>query len=84
LHSQGLCNTERLRAVAEKNQELLKESHKTQLHNQLLVKCVGELTAVCKRKELFLEKLRHCVQTADKITDIPFPPVEQVSISATF
>ncbi len=82
LHSQDLRNTERLKAVAEKNHELSTESHKTQLHNQLLIKCIGELTAVCKRKESLLEQLRRCIQAADKVTDIPLPPVEQVGILA--
>lgn len=74
----NLRTNARLSAVAEKNKELSAESHKTQLRNQLLMKCVGELTAISKRKDGTIGQLRHCIQHAEKLTDIPLPPVEQV------
>ena len=74
----NLRTNARLSAAAEKNKELSTESHKTQLRNQLLMKCVGELTAISKRKDGTIGQLRHCIQHAEKLTDIPLPPVEQV------
>ena len=47
--------------------------------NHMLMKCVAELSTVCKHKKATLEELRHCIQTADKLTDVPLPPVEQVA-----
>ena len=82
LQSQNLCSTERLRAVSEKNQELSDQSQKMHEHNDLLIKCIGELSVVCKRKEATLQQLRHCIQTADTLSDIPLPPVEQVGFYA--
>jgi len=78
LQLQNLRTNERLSASAEKNKELSAESQRMQLHNQLLMKCVGELTAITKRKEGTIEQLRHCIQNAEKLTDIPLPPTEQV------
>lgn len=78
LQLQNLRTNERLSASAEKNKDLSAESQKIQLHNQLLMKCVGELTAITKRKERTIEQLRHCIQNAEKLTDIPLPPSEQV------
>lgn len=75
---QNLRTNERLSASAEKNKELSAESQRMQLHNQLLMKCMGELTAITKRKEGTIEQLRHCIQNAEKLTDIPLPPTEQV------
>ena len=74
----NLRTNARLSAVAGKNRELSAESHKTQLHNQLLMKYVGELTAISECKDGTIGQLRHCIQHADKLTDIPLPPVEQV------
>jgi len=51
LQLQNLFTNERLSASAEKNRELTAESQKTHLHKQQLIKCVGELTAISKRKE---------------------------------
>ena len=50
------------------------------MHKQMLIKCVGELSVVCKSKEATLEQWRHYVQTADKLGDISVPPVEQVEV----
>ena len=75
---QNLRTNERLSASAEKNKDLSAESQRIQLHNQMLMKCVGELTAITKRKEGTIEQLRHCIQNAEKLTDIPLPPTEQV------
>ncbi|KAA6427394.1 MAG: hypothetical protein FRX49_02058 [Trebouxia sp. A1-2] len=78
LQLQNLRTNERLSASAEKNRDLSAESQRIQLHNQLLMKCMGELTAITKRKEGTIEQLRHCIQNAEKLTDIPLPPTEQV------
>ncbi|DBB07234.1 hypothetical protein WJX77_004458 [Trebouxia sp. C0004] len=78
LQLQNLRTNERLSASVEKNKDLSVESQRMQLHNQLLMKCVGELTAITKRKEGTIEQLRHCIQNAEKLTDIPLPPTEQV------
>ena len=50
----------------------------------MLIKCVGELSVVCKHKQATLEQLRRCVQTADKLGDIPVPPIEQVELHADY
>ena len=78
LQTQNLCSTERLKAASEKNQELSADSQKMNEHNQLLIKCVGELSVVCKRKQTTLERLSRYIQVAGKVTDIPLPPLEQV------
>lgn len=78
LQSQNLRTNERLSASAEKNKDLSAESQRLQLHNQLLMKCAGELTAIAKRQEGTIEQLRHSIQNAKKLTDIPLPPPEQV------
>ena len=78
LQMQNLRTNARLSAVTEIHKELSTESHKTQLQNQLLIKCVGELTAISKRKDATIRQLRHCNYLAEKLIDIPLPPVEQV------
>ena len=78
LQNQSLCSSERLKAMSEKNQELSAETQKTYEDNHLLNKCVGELSVVCKRKQATLEQLSRYIQTADKLSDIPLPPIEQV------
>jgi len=83
LQLQNLRTNERLSASAEKNKDLSAESQRIQLHNQMLMKCVGELTAITKRKEGTIEQLRHCIQNAEKLTDIPLPPTEQVLLLCT-
>ena len=80
---ENLRTNERLSASAEKNKDLSAESQRVQLHNQLLMKCVGELTAITKRKEGTIEQLRRCIQNAEKVTDIPLPPTEQVLLPCT-
>ena len=80
---QNLRTNERLCASAEKNKDLSAESQRIQLHNQLLMKCVGELTAITKRKEGTIEQLKHCIQNAEKLTDVPLPPSEQVLLLCT-
>ncbi len=78
LQLQNMYTNERVSASAEKNRELTAESQKTRLHNQQLIKCVGELTALSKHKEGTFKQLRHCIQNAEKLMDTPLPPVEQV------
>lgn len=80
---QILRTNERLSASAEKHKDLSAESQRIQLQNQMLMKCVGELTAITKRKEGTIEQLRHCIQHAEKLTDIPLPPTEQVLLLCT-
>lgn len=79
LQTQNVCINEQLKSLSDKNQELTAERQKLYEQNNMLIKCVAELSAVCKRKEATLGELRHCIQTADKLTDIPLPPVEQVT-----
>ncbi len=83
LQLQNLRTNERLSASAEKNKDLSAESQRIQLQNQMLMKCVGELTAITKRKEGTIEQLRHCIQNAEKLTDIPLPPTEKVLLLCT-
>lgn len=83
LQLQNLRSNERLSASAEKHNDLSAESQRIQLHNQLLMKCVGELTAITKRKEGTIEQLRHCIKNAEKLADIPLPPTEQVLLPCT-
>ncbi len=78
---QNLSMNERLSASAKENKELSADSQTTQLHNQLLMKCIGELTVITKRKDETIEQPRHCIQHAEKLTDIPLPPIEQVVLS---
>lgn len=78
LKNLSLCSNERLKAMSEKNQELTAEAQKMYEDNHMLNKCVGELSVVCKRKQATLEQLRHYIQSADELSDIPLPPVEQV------
>lgn len=79
LKTQNVCVTQQLNLFSDQNQELTAERKKLQEQNHMLMKCVAELSTVCKRKEATLEELRHCIQTADKLTDNPRPPVEQVA-----
>ena len=79
LQHQNVCVNEQLKSVSHKNQELTAERQKLHEQNHMLIKCVAELSAVCKRKETTLEELRHCIQTADKLTDNFLPSMEQVT-----
>ncbi|KAL3130244.1 hypothetical protein ABBQ38_008541 [Trebouxia sp. C0009 RCD-2024] len=77
LQTHNVCLKEQLKSLSDKNQELTADRQKLYEQNNMLIKCVAELSAVCKRKEATLGELRHCVQTADKLTDTLLPPVEQ-------
>jgi len=78
LQLQNMVANERLNASAQKNKELTAERQKTHVHNQQLIRCVVELTAISKSKEGTLKQLRHCIQNAEQLVDIPLPPIEQV------
>ena len=78
LKAGSLRTGERLRAITEKNQELAIEAQNINQHNQMRIKCIGELTVACKRSEGIIEQLRHRLQTADSLSDIPVPDVEKV------
>ncbi|KAL3134557.1 hypothetical protein ABBQ38_006398 [Trebouxia sp. C0009 RCD-2024] len=77
LQTHNVCIKEHLKSLSDKNQELAADRQKLYEQNNMLIKCVAELSAVCKRKEATLGELRHCIQTADKLTDTLLPPVEQ-------
>ena len=79
LQHQNVCNSEKLKSVSDKYQQLTAERQMLYEQNGMLIQCVAELSAVCKRKEATLEELGNCIQTADKLTDIPLLPVEQVT-----
>ncbi|KAL3151346.1 hypothetical protein ABBQ38_013179 [Trebouxia sp. C0009 RCD-2024] len=82
LQTHNVCINEQLKSLSDKNQELTADRQKLYEQNNMLIKCVAELSAVCKRKEATLGELRHCIQTADKLTDIPLPPVDQGQLSS--
>jgi hypothetical protein len=77
LQLQNLITIERLSASAEKNRELTAESQKTHLHNQQQIRCVGGATAK-QAQGRNLKQLRHCIQIAEKLMDIPLLPIGQV------
>lgn len=79
LKTQNVCVTLQLNLFSDQNQELTAERKKLQEQNHMLMKCVAELSTVCKHKAATLEELRHCIQTADKLTDNPLPLAEQVA-----